>query len=402
MAENSYDAIVVGARCAGSPTAMLLARKGYKVLVVDRARFPSDTVSTHIVHPPGVSALRRWGLLDRLVATGCPPTDTYAFDFGPFTISGAPGTEEAPVAYGPRRTVLDKLLVDAASEAGAEVREGFTVEQVVVEDGRVAGVRGRGRGGEAVTEHARVVVGADGRHSLVARAVKPEQYNEKPRLLCGYYTYWSGLPMDGRFETWVRPDRGFAAWPTNDDLTVVIGGWPFAELEANRGDIEGNYLKMLELAPAFAERVRAATREARFVGTAVPNYFRKPYGPSWALVGDAGYNKDFITGHGIHDAFRDAELCATALDESFSGARPFEVAMGEYQSTRDEQVLPMYELTTEIATLEPPPPEMQQVLGAVHGNQDAMDGFARVMAGVTSPAEFFSEENAGRILTAAR
>ena len=402
MAENSYDAIVVGARCAGSPTAMLLARKGYKVLVVDRARFPSDTVSTHIVHPPGVSALRRWGLLDRLVATGCPPIDTYAFDFGPFTISGAPGTKEAPVAYGPRRTVLDKLLVDAASEAGAEVREGFTVEQVVVEDGRVTGVRGRGRGGGAVTEHARVVVGADGRHSLVARAVKPEQYNDKPQLLCGYYTYWSGLPMDGRFETWVRPDRGFAAWPTNDDLTVVIGGWPFAELEANRGDIEGNYLKMLELAPAFAERVRAATREARFVGTAVPNYFRKPYGPGWALVGDAGYNKDFITGHGIHDAFRDAELCAAALDESFSGARPFEVAMGEYQSTRDQQVLPMYELTTEIATLEPPPPEMQQVLGAVHGNQDAMDGFARVMAGVTSPAEFFSEENVGRILAAAR
>ena len=402
MAENSYDAIVVGARCAGSPTAMLLARKGYKVLVVDRARFPSDTVSTHIVHPPGVSALRRWGLLDRLVATGCPPIDTYAFDFGPFTISGAPGTEDAPVAYGPRRTVLDKLLVDAASEAGAEVREGFTVEQVVVEDGRVTGVRGRGKGGGTVTEHARVVVGADGRHSLVARAVKPEQYNEKPQLLCGYYTYWSGLPMDGRFETWIRPDRGFAAWPTNDDLTVVIGGWPFAELEANRGDIEGNYLKMLELAPAFAERVRAATREARFVGTAVPNYFRKPYGPGWALVGDAGYNKDFITGHGIHDAFRDAELCATALDESFSGARPFEVAMGEYQSTRDEQVLPMYELTTEIATLEPPPPEMQQVLGAVHGNQDAMDGFARVMAGVTSPADFFSEENAGRILAAAR
>ena len=402
MAENSYDAIVVGARCAGSPTAMLLARKGYKVLVVDRARFPSDTVSTHIVHPPGVSALRRWGLLDRLVATGCPPIDTYAFDFGPFTISGAPGTMEAPVAYGPRRTVLDKLLVDAASEAGAEVREGFTVEQVVVEDGRVTGVRGRGRGGGAVTEHARVVVGADGRHSLVARAVKPEQYNDKPQLLCGYYTYWRGLPMDGRFETWVRPDRGFAAWPTNDDLTVVIGGWPFAELEANRGDIEGNYLKMLELAPAFAERVRAATREARFVGTAVPNYFRKPYGPGWALVGDAGYNKDFITGHGIHDAFRDAELCAAALDESFSVARPFEVAMGEYQSTRDRQVLPMYELTTEIATLEPPPPEMQQVLGAVHGNQDAMDGFARVMAGVTSPAEFFSEENVGRILAAAR
>jgi 2-polyprenyl-6-methoxyphenol hydroxylase-like FAD-dependent oxidoreductase len=402
MNGNRYDAIVVGARCAGSPTAMLLARKGYKVLVVDRATFPSDTLSTHIVHPPGVASLRRWGLLERLTATGCPPIHTYAFDFGPFTISGAPGTDDTPVAYGPRRTVLDKLLVDAAAEAGAEAREGFTVEEILTEDGRVTSVRGHGRRGGTVTERARVVVGADGRHSLVARAVRPEQYHGKPQLLAGYYTYWSGLPMEGRFETWVRPDRGFAAWPTNDDLTVVICGWPFAEFEANKNDIEGNYLKILELAPEFAERVRAAIREARYVGTAVLNYFRKPFGPGWALVGDAGYNKDFITGHGIHDAFRDAELCATALDEAFSGARPFETAMGDYQATRDQQVLPMYEFTTQLATLEPPPPDLQQLLGAVHGNQEAMDGFARVFAGVTSPAEYFSEENVGRILAGTR
>jgi 2-polyprenyl-6-methoxyphenol hydroxylase-like FAD-dependent oxidoreductase len=401
MDGNRYDAIVVGARCAGSPTAMLLARKGHKVLMVDRARFPSDTISTHILHPPGVASLRRWGLLDRMVATGCPPIHTYAVDFGPFTLTGAPGTDEDPVAYAPRRTVLDKLLVDAAAEAGVEVREGFAVQEVVFEDGRVAGIRGRGQGGGTVTEHARVVVGADGLHSLVARAVRPEQYHEKPQLLAGYYTYWSGLPMHGRFETWVRQARGFAAWPTNDDLTVVIGGWPFAEFEANKRDIEGNYMKMLELAPELAERVRAATREARFVGTAVPNWFRKPYGPGWALVGDAGYNKDFITGHGMHDAFRDAELCAAALDQAFTGARPFEAAMGDYQATRDRQVLPMYELTTEFATLEPPPPQQQQLLAAMHGNQEAMDGFARVLAGMTSPAEFFSEENVMRILAAA-
>jgi hypothetical protein len=139
MADNRYDVIVVGARCAGSPTAMLLARRGHKVLVVDRARFPSDTVSTHLLHPPGVAALARWGLLERLEATGCPPIAIYAFDFGPFTISGSPGTDQAPVAYGPRRTVLDKLLVDAAAEAGAEVREGFTVTELVLEDGRVVG-----------------------------------------------------------------------------------------------------------------------------------------------------------------------------------------------------------------------------------------------------------------------
>ena len=393
-----YDAIVVGARCAGAPTAMLLARRGHKVLVVDRATFPSDTVSTHLLHPPGVASLRRWGLLERLEASGYPPIGAYAFDFGPFTISGAPGTDDTPVAYGPRRTVLDKLLVDAAADAGADVRQGFTVEEVLTEDRRVTGIRGHGRDGGAVTEQARMVVGADGRHSPVARAVGPEQYHERPPLLCGYYSYWSGLPMDGRFETWIRPERGVAAWPTNDDLTLVIGGWPYAELEANRDDIEGNFLAMLEMAPAFAERVRAATREARYVGTAVPNYFRRPYGPGWALVGDAGYNKDFITAQGMHDAFRDAELCATALDEAFSGASAFETAMGRYQATRDQQVPPLYELTTQLATLEPPPPELQHLLAAAHGNQQAMDGFVRVFAGVTSPAEYFSEENVGRIL----
>src|SRR5919108_3979624 len=162
MADNGYDAIVVGARCAGAPTAMLLARKGYKVLMVDRARFPSDTISTHILHPPGVASLRRWGLLDRLVATGCPPIHTYAVDLGPFTLTGSPGTDEDPVAYGPRRTVLDKLLVDAAAEAGVEVREGFTVSKVVVDDGRVTGVRGHGGNGRTVTERGPGGVGGGG------------------------------------------------------------------------------------------------------------------------------------------------------------------------------------------------------------------------------------------------
>ena len=402
MASKQYDAIVVGARCAGSPVAMLLARGGRDVLVVDRATFPSDTISIHLIHPPGIDALKRWGLLDRLVATGCPPIHTYAFDFGPVTISGAPGTGDASVAYAPRRTVLDKLLVDAASEAGAEVREGFTVEDVVVEDSRVTGIRGRSKGGQPVTEHARVVIGADGLQSRVAEAVGPEQYNEKPPLNASYYTYWSGLPMNGRFENYVRPVRGFAAWPTNDGLTLVICGWPFAEFDANKKDVEGNYLKVLELVPAFADRIRSARREERFVGTSVPNYFRKPFGPGWALVGDAGYNKDFITAQGIQDAFRDAELCAAALEDSFSGARAFDVAMGDYQATRDEHVLPMYEFTAELAALQPPPPELQHLLAAMQGNQAAMDGFARVAAGVTSPAVFFSEENVGRIVAAAQ
>lgn len=401
MRENEYDAIVVGARCAGSPTAMLLARKGYKVLVVDRATFPSDTISTHLIHPPGVSALKEWGLLDRLVATGCPGIDTYAFDFGPFTISGTPGTDESPLAYAPRRTVLDKLLVDAASEAGAEVRQGFTVAGVVIEEGRVTGIRGHRKGESTIIEHAGVVVGADGHHSLVARSVNPERYSEKPALQVSYYAYLSGLPMDGRYEVHLRPDRGFAAWPTNDDLTVVIGGWPRSELATNRKDIEGNFLATLELVPDFAARFHVGKRETRFVGMSLANFLRKPFGPGWALVGDAGYTKDFITALGISDAFRDAGLCATALDESFSGARPFEAAMAAYQFERDRRSLPFYEFTTQLATLQPLPPELEQVLGALHGNQEAMDGFARVAGAVTSPADFFSEQNVGRLLAGA-
>jgi 2-polyprenyl-6-methoxyphenol hydroxylase-like FAD-dependent oxidoreductase len=400
MTTHQYDAIVVGARCAGSPTAMLLARQGHRVLVVDRAKFPSDTVSTHLIHPPGMAALKRWGLFDRLLATGCPPIDTYVFDFGPFAIRGAPGTGADPVSYAPRRTLLDQLLVEAASEAGAEVREQFTVEDVVVTDGRVTGVRGHSTGGRTITEHARVVIGADGWQSLVARQVRPEQYNEKPRLQASYYSYWSGLPMDGRFEVYIRPDRAFAAWPTHDDLTLVIGGWPFGEFDANKKDFEGNLLKMFELVPSFAERISAATRQSRFVGMALPNFFRKPYGPGWALVGDAGYTKDFITAQGIGDAFLDAELCATALDETFSGARTYDSAMASYQTTRDERAFPMYEFTAGLAALEPPPPELQQLLGAVHGNQEAMDGFVQVNSGVMSPAEFFSEDSIGRILAA--
>jgi len=399
---SAYDAIVVGARCAGSPTAMLLARKGYRVLVVDRATFPSDTVSSHVVHPLGAAALERWGLLDRLAATGCPPIHTYAFDFGPFTLSGSPGTADAPIAYCARRTVLDKLLVDAAAEAGAEIREGFTVEDVLIDDGRVVGIKGRSTGGETMTERAKLVVGADGRYSLVADTVRPEQYNERPPLLAGYYTYWSGLPMNGRFETYIRDRRGFAAAPTHDGLTLTVGGWPYAEFEHNKKDVEGHFLKMLDLVPEFAARVRGAARAAPFAGAAVSNFFRRPYGPGWALVGDAGYNKDPITAQGITDAFRDAELCATAADQAFTGARSFEEAMGEYQRHRDQHAMPMYEFTCQLATLAPPPPEMQHLFGAIHGNQQAMDGFAQVNAGTISPAEFFSPDNVGKIMASPR
>ena len=400
---TDYDAIVVGARCAGSPTAMLLARNGYRVLLVDRATFPSDTMSTHLAHPPAVAALDRWGILEQLEATNCPPITRYSFDFGPVAVAGTPRPSNGTAkAYCPRRIVLDALLVEAAAAAGAEVREAFTVEEVLIDDGRVTGIRGHAKGGDTVTETAKVVVGADGRHSLLAKAVQPEQYNEVPPLAPAYYAYWSGLPGDG-FDTYIRAEsgRGWAAIPTHDGLTCVVQGTPQADFATTKKDVEGAYLEGFELAPEFAERIKGAKRESGFMGAGdLAGYFRKPYGPGWALVGDAGYHKHPITAFGITDAFRDAEAVASALDETFSERRSFDDAMADYQRARDEEALPIYGFTCDFAKLEPPPPEMQQLIGAMQGNQEAQDGFVSVMAGTLPAPEFFGPENAGRIMAA--
>ncbi|GIF67945.1 FAD-dependent oxidoreductase [Asanoa ishikariensis] len=397
MADLSYDVIVVGARCAGSPLAMLLARQGHRVLLVDRATFPSDTVSTHVIHPPGVAALRRWGLLDEVVATGCPPVGRYSFDFGPIALAGAPGDEGSPYAYAPRRQLLDKILVDAAVAAGVEVREGFTVDEVLVDDGQVTGIRGHDHGGASVVERARVVVGADGRNSVVAKTMAPAVYEDRPALTVGYYSYWSNLPTD-TFEAYSRPGRGWAVCPTNDDLTLVIGGWPHAELADHRNDVEAELMATFETSPAFAERIRDAKREERIVGTSVPNYFRLPYGPGWALVGDAGYSRDFITAQGITDAFLDAEGLAVALEAALAGTEAYDSALAGYHSARDTRAMPVYQMTLQIASLQPPDEQMVQLVSAMAGNQDAMDAFARLNSGVTSPVEFFAPENIGKLV----
>jgi len=300
--------------------------------------------------------------------------------------------------------VLDALLVEAAAAAGAELRQGFTVEALTfADDGRVTGIRGHAKGGATVTERARVVIGADGKHSLVAKAVQAARYNEVAPLQSGYYAYWSGLPTDA-FSLYDRAERrrGWGAIPTNDGLTCVVVGWPQAEFKANRKDVEGNYLRAFELAPEFGERIRGATRETRFVGTAdLPNFFRTPYGPGWALVGDAGYHKDPITAFGISDAFRDAQALTDGLDDVFAGRRAFDDAMADYQRARDEASLPIYGLTCEFAKIAPPPPEMQQLFRALATQPAAIDDFVSVMAGTMAAPEFFAPDNVGRIMNAA-
>jgi 2-polyprenyl-6-methoxyphenol hydroxylase-like FAD-dependent oxidoreductase len=378
---------------------MLLARGGHRVLLVDKAHFPSDTLSTHMIHPPGMAALARWGLRDRLAATGCPAIHRYSFDLGPLRFAGSPVTPEAPDLYCPRRTVLDKLLRDAAAEAGAEVREGFVFDGLVFDGDRVTGIRGREKGVERL-ESARFVVGADGRHSAVARQVEAATYDERPAAQLSYYSYWSGLPVAG-FETYARSAVGWAAMPTHDGLTLVVLGRAIAARADMQRDVEGMFLAGLEEAPAFAAQVRAAKREDRFYGTAVDGYFRVPYGEGWALAGDAAYTKDPITAQGISDAFLDAESVAAAIDGALRGARPFGEAMGEWQRRRDAERKPIYDFTYGFSKLEPPPPEQLALLGAVAASAESRDEWAKVIAGVISPAHFFAPDHVGQLFARA-
>ena len=398
-----YDVIIIGARCAGSPTAMLLARKGYKVLLVDKAEFPSDTISTHIIFPNGVERLKRWRLLDKVMATNCPVIHNMGFNPGPFELMGTPPSPpgiEGTVA--PRRIKLDKILVDAAVEAGAELRENCIAEEITMSDGSVTGIRCQSKGGSAITEKARIVIGADGRNSILAQSVNAEKYNDQPPLTCWYYTYWSGINAKG-LTLYLRPNRAFGTIPTNDGLTCIPVIATANEFHEFRSDIEGNYMKTLELSDEFADLVRQGKREDRFYGMSdVPNFFRKSFGPGWALAGDAGYHKDPITGQGISDAFYAAESLAEAIDAGFSGKEILETALAQYEKRRDEKSLPMYGLTCEWATLQPPPPELQYLLAALRENKTETDNFFGALAGTVSIPEFYSPENIQRIIGVAK
>jgi flavin-dependent dehydrogenase len=381
---------------------MLLARKGYRVLLVDKATFPSDTISTHFIRTPGVARLKHWGILDKIIASRCPPISTMTVDLGPFALRGTPpSVEDVATIYAPRRTILDKILIDAAVEAGAELREGFFVEEILRDGDRVTGIQGRHPGGRSMKEQARIVIGADGMRSLVARSMQAPIYQAKPALTCAYYGYWSGVPLAGA-EVYMRPNRMFIAFPTNEKLACICVVWPHSEFHAFRADIAGNFLQTLDLAPQFAERVRQGKQEGRFVGTAdVPNFFRKPYGPGWALVGDAGYHKDPYLGQGIMDAFRDVELLVEAIDAGFSGRQYLKEALAGYERQRNDTALPLYEYDTQRASMQPLPPEMQQLFAALQGKQEQTNRFFGLAEGTTSFSEFFSPENIQRIMAAA-
>lgn len=397
-----YDVIVVGARCSGSPTAMLLAQRGYDVLLVDRATFPSDAVSTHYLHTPAVARLRRWGLLDELLASGCAPIRAITYGMGGIYLTGmSPEWEGETWGIGPRRTVLDNVLLTAAGRAGAEVRQGYTVDGLVFDGDRVTGIRGHDRSGGSAVHTARLVIGADGVQSSVAAAVGAEEYATTAAGTAVWYSYWDGTGLDELVVTRV-PGTELAIVPTNDGQVNVMVGVKEERFREFRGDVEGNYHKGLDLFPEFADRIRAGRRVEPFYGTRQTRQFlRKPYGDGWALIGDAAYHKDPISGSGVSDAFRAVDVLVDAVDAGLSGRRQLSWALAGYHAWRDHTFIPVLEYIARIATLDEFPPEILGVIRALRHDDEQRDRFLGLVGGQTSFTEFFSPENCGRILATA-
>ncbi|MCA9671826.1 MAG: NAD(P)/FAD-dependent oxidoreductase, partial [Myxococcales bacterium] len=312
---STYDVIIVGARCAGAATAMLLARSGYNVLVLERGKEGTDTLSTLALMRPAVMQLHRWGLLPRVVAGGTPAVAETSF-FYPGTSLCVDIGERGGVStlFAPRRTLLDPIICDGAREAGATVLHETRVLDLLRDGERVVGVRTQDRAGNQRDYRAPLVVGADGRKSMVARLAGAEVLREGAYATGVQYGYFAGLPSRG-FEWHFGHDVSGGLIPTNDGLTLAFAACSRERyLRDVAPDTAAGFLTILDEMGDLGERVRNSRAASKLYGAAgFQSTVRKPYGPGWALVGDAGYFRDPITAQGISDALRDAELLARAI-----------------------------------------------------------------------------------------
>ncbi|MEU1041036.1 NAD(P)/FAD-dependent oxidoreductase [Streptomyces sp. NPDC005907] len=386
-----YDVIVIGARCAGSPTAMLFARQGYRVLLLEKAQFPQDTLSSHYIHMQGMSLLNRWGLLDRLRDAGCRPITHQSYEGPGVRIEGfSLPLDGLRHTYAPRRYVLDPVLAEGAVAAGVEFRESCTVKDLVWEDDRVVGVRCTTPGGTETTERARLVVGADGMRSLVARKAGAQNVIEHPRVTCTYYSYWADVPS--HFELYERPGRWVGVIPTNDDLTLLMTYFPQEEYNDVRKGVEPFYLDTFRTtAPELYERMSAGRRVEQLYGTGhQENYFRKAYGPGWVLVGDAVNHKDSITARGITEAFVQAQSLTDHIGTALHDDAALRTALRRYENDLSGEALSHYQGALNVAELKPQ--GRVEMLQKLVGHQEHIDRYFSTLSGACSIDDFYNDE----------
>ena len=377
--QSRHDVVIVGARAAGGATAMLLARLGHDVVVVDQASFPSDTVSTHAIARSGVVQLRRWGLLEAVLDSGAPAIRQVTFHAGGESVSRTIRHKAGvDLVVAPRRYVLDTIIAATAGRAGADVRTGVTVTGVQRDGrGRVTGIYGHDRAGAAIDLGGRYVIGADGLSSRVARSVGAAITQVRPAGGAAQYAYYAGIPWAG-MELFVA-ERSFAGvFPTHDGQACIWVCTPTDAAKAVRrrtGSREEAFGELLaRSAPQLAERLRHARRTSPVQGMLrQPNQVRHAAGPGWALVGDAGYHRDAVTAHGISDAFRDAEFLTVALDQVLSAGAEERTALARYQQQRNQALREIFDITCRLAAYPPVPAfiELQKQLSAAIDKQAA-------------------------------
>ena len=362
-----HQVVIVGARCAGAATAMLLARAGHDVVLLDRSSFPSDTVSTHGIARGGVVQLSRWGLLDEVHESGAPPVREVLFRCGEAqTVRQIKDRAGVDHLVAPRRYTLDTLLQDAARRAGATLRTGVTVTGVRRRaDGRVVGVDAHGPGGEPMAVEADVVVAADGVRSRMARWLGAQTLQSSASRTGTFYTYVTDVPLEtasAAYEFHVARDAFTGIFPTNHGAACLWFGGPTRSLaglrSAGADRAEALLSAITAASPSLGARARAGRVEAPVRGSVdLPNIVRRPIGgpgAGWALVGDAGYHRDPVTGHGITDAFRDAELLANALDIALQASDCADEALAAYQTRRDLALRETFDLTRALSAFPRP------------------------------------------------
>jgi menaquinone-9 beta-reductase len=384
---ESFDVIVVGARCAGAPLATMLARDGLRVCVVDKDGFPSDALSTHGIQPTGIQVLERIGVLDSLLALAPPILRLrMVFDDGAapaadvVAITGAPGLSV-------RRITLDEILVNAAAAAGAEVRTHTTVTGLVVDSGRVAGVTTTS--GEL---RAPLVVGADGARSAVAKMVGAGEYSPTPNGRVFMWAYYAADPTGG--EMWIGKvgDHTYLGMPTDGGLSL-IGVCPSIERRDEvRADREAVYKAGLHAWPELHAGVDGTPREGSLRTMAnLRGFFRPSAGPGWALVGDAGHFKDPTPGQGIADALRQAEKLAAAITRALGGGRgDADRVLREWWRWRDEDAWEMYWLAHDMGAAGPTPPLRREAERRIAADPELTTAMVRILNHELRPSEAFT------------
>lgn len=375
-----YDAIVVGARCAGAATAMLMARQGARVLMVDWAQPGTDTMSTHALMRGAVMQLSRWGILDRIIAAGTPAIRSTTFQYGQSEIAlPIKPSHGVDALYAPRRPLLDGALVDAARAAGVDVRFGVAFRDLVRDpQGRVVGaVLSAPKMGKK-TVRAGLVIGADGRRSTVARRLNTPVLRQARHTISCAYAYYDGVADTGSH--WLyAPEFGGGKIPTNNGQHCVFAAMPLERFQSDgrRLSADDPVKALIKGADeTFGKTLDGATRASdvtMFAGQ--KGHMRKSWGPGWALVGDAGYFKDPLTAHGITDALRDAETLAMA---ALAGT---DAALAGYQYDRDHMSAELFEITDKIAGFGWSLKELQglhmQLNDVMKREQDWIESFAQ-------------------------